>query len=346
MPEKQRIEYIDALRGFTMILVVIHHVALFMWGILGTYSIHSYLMQVRMPMFYFISGFVLYKAGVVWNLKHAVQFLRKKFVVQIVSTIIFFTLFVHVMDIDFVPALFSHMKAGYWFTYILFQYFIFYALAQLLFRKYAYLVMLLMGIAFLPIYYTPITNAIPLPESVKGLLSIVYWRYFLFFVLGSLVHKYFTRVEQWLDGRWLLLICLVTYFVLNIYRDVFPSNAENPLCGFLIGLILTFTGLTILFGFFRANQEHFTNDKVLGRSLQYIGRRTLDIYLIHYFLLPFREGGVVHIFTDHHMPVIEAFCSLMVTLLIIAFSLLISSILRLSPILAHYLFGAKLQQDC
>ena len=85
LPEKQRIEYIDALRGFTMILVVIHHVALFMWGILGIHSIHGYLMQVRMPMFYFISGFVLYKAGVVWNLKHAVQFLRKKFVVQIVS---------------------------------------------------------------------------------------------------------------------------------------------------------------------------------------------------------------------------------------------------------------------
>ena len=99
--------------------------------------------------------------------------------------------------------------------------------------------------------------------------------------------------------------------------------------------------LTVLFGFFRAKQEHLTNDKVLGRSLQYIGRRTLDVYLIHYFLLPFREGGVVHFFTDHPMPIIEAFCSLMVALLIIAFSLLISSILRLSPILAHYLFGVK-----
>ena len=339
--EKTRIEYIDALRGFTMILVVIHHVALFMWGILGTPSVHGYLMQVRMPMFYFISGFVLYKAGVVWNIQHVCQFLRKKFVVQIVSTIIFFTLFVHVKDIDFGSALFSHLKAGYWFTYILFQYFVFYSLAQLIFRRYAHIVMLLMGIAFLPIYYPPITNAIPIPESIKGLLSIVYWRYFLFFVMGSLVHKHFARVEQWLDGKWLLLACLVTYFVLNIYRDVFPSNAENPLCGFLIGLVLTFTGLIVLFGFFRAKQELFTRDKVLGRTLQYIGRRTLDVYLIHYFFFSFQEGGVVHIFTDHPMPIIEAFCSLIVALLIIACSLLISNILRLSPILAHYLFGVK-----
>lgn len=61
----KRIEYIDALRGFTMILVVLQHVATFGWELpLGAPNIHTYLAQIRMPLFFFISGFVLYKASV------------------------------------------------------------------------------------------------------------------------------------------------------------------------------------------------------------------------------------------------------------------------------------------
>ena len=73
----KRIEYIDALRGFTMILVVFQHVAAYCWMINGKgISIHDYLTQIRMPMFYFISGFVLFKATVVWDWKQVTAFFR------------------------------------------------------------------------------------------------------------------------------------------------------------------------------------------------------------------------------------------------------------------------------
>ena len=338
-----RIEYIDALRGLTMILVVFNHVATFVWEIIGTGvpSVHEYLSQIRMPMFFFISGFVLYKKETVWNGKHICEFLQRKFMVQIIPTIIFLTLFVHVSHLNLEHALFSYAKEGYWFTYILFQYFLFYALAKFCFRRYADIVMLLAGIAFLPIYHQPITNAIPLPESVKLLLSITYWQYFLFFVIGSSAHKHFQTVEQWLDSRWLLFGCIATYFVLNIYRDVLPGHGHGLIGSFLIGLILTFSGLTVLFAFFRSNKAHFTKEKFLGRSLQYIGRRTLDVYLLHYFFLPRELGEALPVFKEHPMPVIEAACSLAIALLIVACCLLISNIIRLSPILAHYLFGVK-----
>ena len=42
------------------------------------------------------------------------------------------------------------------------------------------------------------------------------------------------------------------------------------------------------------------------------------------------------------MPVVEATVSLVIAGIIIAFSLVISNIIRLSPLLAHWLFGAKL----
>lgn len=341
-----RIEYIDALRGLTMILVVFNHVATFVWDLMcpGIPSVHIYLSQIRMPMFFFISGFVLYKTETVWNLSHVGQFLRKKFMVQIIPTIVFLTLFVHVMDLNMETTLLSYAKDGYWFTYILFQYFLFYALAQLCFKRYANPIMVVAGILLLPIYHQPLTNLIPLPETVKGLLSITYWHYFLYIVLGSLVRKHFQQVEQWLDSRWLLPICIAAYFLLNIYRDVLPGHGHGLIGSFLIGLVLTFTGLTVLFAFFRTNQSHFTKDKVLGRSLQYVGRRTLDVYLLHYFFLPRQLGAVIPAFKEHPMPVIEAACSLVIALMIVACCLLVSNIIRLSPLLAHYLFGVKQQQ--
>ncbi|MBR4828594.1 MAG: hypothetical protein IKZ92_02175 [Muribaculaceae bacterium] len=71
-----------------------------------------------------------------------------------------------------------------------------------------------------------------------------------------------------------------------------------------------------------------------------MGRRTLDIYLIHYFFLPLNLTFVT-VFKDHPMPIIEAFVSSLIAIIIIAACLLVSNIIRLSPFLAHWLFGAK-----
>ena len=89
--KSQRIGYIDALRGFTMFMVVFMHVGTVCWGIVGKgISLHDFLGQVRMPMFFFVSGFVLYKDSVVWNGKHMIAFFRKKIPVQLLSPLLFF----------------------------------------------------------------------------------------------------------------------------------------------------------------------------------------------------------------------------------------------------------------
>lgn len=337
-----RIEYIDALRGMTMIFVVFNHIATFVWDITdtGIPSVHNYLVQVRMPMFFFISGFVLYKGNVIWNRKYVFEFLRKKILIQIIPTLVFLTLFVHVHGGDLLSILYTPAKCGYWFTYMLFLYFFLYAIIQFCFRKHASLIMLIIGIAFLPIAYPPITNIIPISDSSKGLLSIVYFHYFLFFFIGSIARKHFVKIEYYLESKYLLFFCIIIYFVLNVYHDIVPNNGHGP-TGFIVGLFLTFSGLTILFAFFRSHREQFSKSCFLGRSLQYIGRRTLDVYLLHYFFIPYQLGRVISVFKEHPMPIIEALFSLALALVVIACTLLISNIIRLSPILAHYLFGVK-----
>lgn len=74
--------------------------------------------------------------------------------------------------------------------------------------------------------------------------------------------------------------------------------------------------------------------------MQYVGRRTLDVYLIHYFLLPMNLTFMT-VFVDHPVPIVEAFFSSAISITIIAMCLLVSNIIRLSPLLAHWIFGAK-----
>ena len=64
----KRIQYIDALRGFTMILVVFAHVLLWTFN-LGNHEtvIGSLFITFRMPMFFFISGYISYKSTQLWT---------------------------------------------------------------------------------------------------------------------------------------------------------------------------------------------------------------------------------------------------------------------------------------
>ena len=337
-----RIEYIDALRGFTMILVVLQHVATFGWGITEEVSsIHPFLQQIRMPMFFFISGFVLYKAGVTWNVSHVWQFLRKKFLVQIIPTVFFLLLFCEFWGVSFVESLFDPVKSGYWFTYTLFVYFVIYSLLRLSFRsRLEDIVIVVAALLFYVITWTPIYSNIPLSDAYKGLLGIQQWIYLCFFLTGTLVRKHFSLVQQWLDGKWLLTFSILLYFLFNIYGRFIPDAGPVKV---LAGLLRTLAGISIMFAFFRANQRFFTKDRALGRVLQFVGCRTLDIYLLHYFLLPRGIGDAFPVFTDCPMPVVEAVCSFGVAVAVVALTLLVSSIVRLSPFLAHWLFGVKNQ---
>lgn len=60
--EKKRFEYIDAMRGFTMLLVVCAHVATYSYQT-DLVTFHAAFSTFRMPLFFFISGFILYKAS-------------------------------------------------------------------------------------------------------------------------------------------------------------------------------------------------------------------------------------------------------------------------------------------
>ena len=333
----KRIEYIDALRGFTMFLVVSHHISNLCFNVVGNGlpSITLYLLQIRMPLFFFISGFVLYKAGVVWNTKQIVSFFKKKIPVQLISPFIFFVTFIFVTHKDLVESIFADGKVGYWFTFVLFEYFVLYAVVRFCIRnKWADVVLVLLGICLYATRWPDLKYHLPISQRVLSLLCFEHWYLFLFFAMGTLVKKHFKAVEKLLDNNWLITICVLFYFLDNAFKwgYVIPQILNYAL--------LSITGVIIVFSFFRKKQAIFSKETRLGRVMQYTGRRTLDIYLIHYFFIPYNLTFFT-VFKDHPMPILELTASSIIAVIIIAACLLVSNIIRLSPFLEHWLFGVK-----
>ena len=103
--KKPRLEWLDALRGFTMILVVAFHVSQIGFGEKAKMSSSlSFFLLFRMPLFFFISGFLAYKAGLLWDLKTLLTNTAKKLRVQIVPTVVFFFFAMAVLQPKFWPA--------------------------------------------------------------------------------------------------------------------------------------------------------------------------------------------------------------------------------------------------
>ncbi len=341
--EKKRIEYIDAMRGFTMILVVLNHVAGFCMDIDGeTPSFNTYFYEFRMPLFFFVSGFVLYKNNIRWNLSFVSSFLKKKFPIQIISTSIFFIVFTYINREDILVNLMSDSKNGYWFTVVLFVFFVMYSFIRyiaFLFRFEGWIkdvLILSFGGIFFILTIPSVTVKMPIDKYLLDVLCFKHWCYFVFFTIGTIVKKHFDAFRYMLDGQSLILCCLILFFGLNIFKDI-AVTIHYYLFRFLTAL----SGIFIVLSFFKSRSVMFSNQTIIGKWLCYIGRRTLDIYFLHYFLLPYSLSELVPIFHEHPMPIIEFFVSLSISLIIIAISLLISNILRLSPVLGHWLFGVR-----
>lgn len=346
MEQTKRIEYIDALRGFAMILVLYFHIPSYCLG--DAYiGFNDVLEWVRMPLFFFISGFVFYKADRIWDSKTVKTILKKKFMVQIIPMAVFMTLFLILYNY-MEPASFGSDKKGYWYTFVLFEYFVLYIGAETLFNKsktaqgeiYVFLAVLLLSLAsfYYAKYYTRHSDGLGSWKTLLGLLSFVKIRHFIFFWFGTIVRKHFAKFISITDNYYII----TSIGCIFIAMTVFPSIYHTPGMEYPAYMISGFASTVLVFTFFRKNEHYFSKDRRFGKSLQFIGRRTLDIYLIHYFFLPYhclQDFGAQLIQCDN--KALEVVVILILSLCVLTISLIASCIIRLSPFLAHYLFGVK-----
>lgn len=346
----KRIEYIDAMRGFTMILVVLAHVISFSYQGIDVFNWGGCFKIFRMPLFFFISGFIMFKASRVWSGKVTWDFLKKKFKVQIIPTIFFLSTFAYLYHLDFYDSLIHKAKGGYWFTLTLFVYFFIFSTISMLCSKLcgqcwerkSYITMLVLSIGLI-FFDSKFVDAFAEKHHIAIICNIAQWRYFIFFFIGVLARRYFDKITKLLDNSRFLTI-VIGAFILSLL--LWYGEDCNMWWGKLEFFAWGLLGIIVVFSFFRKYEASFVKETILGSCLQYIGRRTLDIYLIHYFLLPRNLQALGHYFSENSNPTIELFITLIISLIVIGLCLLVSNVIRLSPTLAYWLFGQKKVIKC
>lgn len=353
--KKPRMGWLDALRGFTMLLVVTNHVALKSFGMQIRWSAAlQFFLLFRMPLFFFISGFLAYKASRIWSGQTLRELSLKKLKVQIIPTVVFFLLYLAMIPTDpfaksFSDAMASSMKAGYWFTlvllYMLLTYYVFsYTESKLKIKSWIPITILfVISLGFFETCYLPryfswaLGHKGPSNEFLSYTSFVEMFRYFPFFLFGNIVHRYWEKAQKLMDSSWffpvvtvLAVICTLDVIVWHNLRREWAS-LPHTLAMFLL--------LSMVFMFFRYYQDFFSDKTVVGRSLQFIGRRTLDIYLLHYFFLPKMSAVGAYFQTNRHNFILDTTASLSVALIVVGFCIITSQLLRVSPFFKKYLFG-------
>lgn len=303
-----------------------------------------------MPLFFFVSGFLVYKPTFEWSIKKYISLVAKKVRIQLLPTIIFFILCVSIRHenifVTMVEFLSTPAKGGYWFTWSLLHLFLFYYTIQIVLNKFSKsrkikwdtvfiifwcIAVLLYFMLFMPSKFnfnTPFWDYSSLTQTIK---------YLQFFIVGILARHYWGQIENIFDSKNFSLFIIIISVVCSLECLKF-HNFSLPV-EHVIRLVAIYSLVIIVLMFFRFYKDSFSRNTIIGQSLQYIGTRTLDIYLIHFILLPVLPsiGSFLSLYRPNFL--LEIVLSLSVSLIVIGGCLIISNILRVSPILSKYLFG-------
>ena len=340
--ENSRIDWVDAMRGFSMILVVMGHVMLFMGLGLGNSVLSSIILSFRMPLFFFVSGFFAYRSMEWWTWANIRCIMGRKFRAQVVGTCVFsFVCFLvlpcwtgDIFEVGF--------GGGYWFTVVLFQMYI------------VYLVVALGCGRFCRGATVPILVGLAVGSVVKGWLfgrfgwnvwNFLCWdkvlHYFQYFVVGVVCSRYREVFERaLLSGRWMTVGIVVTAGCFLAVLCTGLGRRLPMVCDVLNDVVVRYSALFVVVAMFRGYAGALSGVSVWARWLRFVGRRTLDIYFIHYFFIPDLSCLYPYLCDGNKIALQVVVCG-SVTVVVVGLSLGVSAVLRRSRFLAVWLFGAR-----
>lgn len=344
MQDKKRLRYIDAMRGLAILLVVFSHVTNAYVKMPITNSSFSgiyYMMTMfRMPLFFFVSGFFAFRAAERWDAKMVKRVMTKKFQAQIVGLSVFCFLFGACMK----GWRFSFLWTSnpYWFTISLFEMFCLYLATALIVRKTGSVVPLyILGACSLiaPFIFNYLTEGVKLPRWCVAIQTWHTLNYLPYFITGIFARRFEDTLWRIVDNQYFKAANITVFLSLVIFYGCrHPYSPEWD----LVMTAMRFTGLMTLLVTFRTYRAWWDKGTTLSNVMGFTGSRTLDIYYLHYFFIPnlaFMKG-LWSTGAGNNVLFMLAF-GLGVSALVVALCLMISAVLRSSPFLASWLFGAS-----
>lgn len=330
-----RLDYLDALRGFTIFLVVYLHIIMLQ---VNHVDVLGFVFQrIRMPMFFFISGFFSFGINNVTTLKRRVINRVRR---QLWPTLIVFYLFILVFSVPLLEALINESKEGYWFTICLFETFVIYALVTLfiirlkLSRNYIVIIFGCLTIisflmsSFIPHVFPDLWNSDFSSLICLNRLSNMS-PYFYFGLLIRLYQNNFNRALQ-------QILPLIAFFSIFICSYFLHHSIVIRLSSFI--------GIICLYSIFFRTKSYWASESLFPRTLKHIGKLTLPIYLFHYFIIELYqkiiETNNISLFTSN--PILEIIIVSILAIITISCCLAIDQLIKRIKLVYNIIFEASI----
>ena len=308
--DKKRFTNIDNLRGTGIVLVVIGHL---LQGQQANFFflLYKFIYSFHMPLFFFISGllFTPYESQKIFSIA-----LREKMMRLIIP---FFLWYLVNYSFNYKDAFIPFFKKlilspdnGLWFLWILF----FIYLVNLILLRTASFISSKKELPLFPVYLILAVLFFGLTMPIKfSLLGFSQFKYhFLYFVFGSFVTYYKNKIFHPL----IITLSLITVVFLEFFYLKENFGFLKFLCGFFIPFLL----------FIIVTREN--------KALKIIGKKTLEIYAIHFFFLNYLTlplNSPVSI-----MSITKIFLS---TVILLFGSIIISFSIKKIPIIGPLMLG-------
>lgn len=270
---KQRIDYIDRMKGLAIFLVVMGHV----YGMAFAQSddvVYRVISSFHMPLFMFLSGLVAYSGATTpfWNLIKLGRKLRGLLLPLIVFGMCFTMTFSRNFGTGLVEFLESPNKNGYWYLMSLAVFYVSLSLYRLNIKQKWYidvaLAIAIWGGMFALWKYTA--------QTKDYFCMLNCGNFYPFFMLGVMTTKYNLLNKMHKVNR-LFSLCIVAYaflFCVDMPFHALVSLNKHIFLPFCMVYIV----VTLFVGRHGATSY---GEKILD----FVGKRTLDIYVIHYFFI-------------------------------------------------------------
>ena len=327
--EKKRIAYLDAIKCLAILIVIDLHF-LNLNGFKHYDSLSSQMLYAPvMPLFFFVSGFLAYKHSM--TIKDFWKNIRPKFVFLVIPAVIFRIGLNLVNHVD----IFNFITIGmrdYWFTVDLFEIFLIYYLITLAIKNEKWRIGVLLALSVAGVGMLAIDK--DFGPAFFDLRRVT--KFFQFFVLGTLAMKYRPRYESLMNNEIVKTALLMLYFVVLFLL----TYGMNPILHhFLRDVALRYFATFAIVSFFVCNADSFQRETKVNSLINYIGRNSLAIYLLHYFFWP-RFRPLPEWFVGLNM-VTANLLSMLYTIAITALCLLFIKFLSNSKYIRKYVLGKK-----
>lgn len=334
-----RIEWIDKLRGFAILLVVYYHVV---WaGFDYKESVSCQIISTCfMHIFFFISGYL----GCIKpteNIQTYPQYIYIKIKTLLMPTIIIMSIGFLYIGFTLQGVLTDLFKGGFWFTLCLFEMFILHYPIQLFLnslKKESYRIIVGCIISLI-LYYLAFHISTWMPWTIIISLKQVLL-YYPAMMLGYIIKKNLLQINKILHNKYIISLLIVICFYPNLELK---SHGLQLLYNIIISLS------RVILAYICFTSTNISMPTILNKFIRYIGRFSLEIYFLHYFVFISIPEATKYIspniqFMNKQIQFFSLFfrefiLAFPITIIIILTCLVINKLLSISPIIQSLMFG-------